>query len=65
MKRVKLKPRHAKVLSDSYYYFKKDSGKKLILSGWRASGITAAVERCRKDGTDSRQLIDPFARLRL
>ena len=33
MKRVKLKPRHrhAKVLSDSYYYIKKDSGKKLIL----------------------------------
>ena len=40
-------------------------GKKLIASGWRASGLTEAVRRCKEDGIDSRMLIDPFAALRI
>ena len=60
-----LKPLHARAISESYEHFKTPEGKELIRSGWRASGITSAVERYRQDGIDSRMLIDPFANLRI
>ena len=60
-----LKPLHAKTLTASYEFFKTVEGKKLIASGWRASGLTEAVRRCKEDGIDSRMLIDPFAALRI
>ena len=58
-----LKPLHAKAIKSSYEFFQTPDDRKIIKSGWRAAGITAAVERCRRDGIDSRMLIDPFANI--
>jgi hypothetical protein len=60
-----LKPLYAIAISESYEYFKSTEGKGLILSAWRASGITSAVERYRRDGIDFRMLLDPFYNLRI
>ena len=58
-----LKPLHAKAIKSSYEFFQTPDGRKIIKSGWRAAGITAAVKICRRDGIVSRMLIDPFANL--
>ena len=58
-----LKPMHAKAITASYEYFKTQDGRKLILSGWQAAGLSGAVKRYRHNGIDSSMLIDPFSRL--
>ena len=45
--------------SEAFAYFQSDIGKKIILSGWKGAGITAAIQRARE--TDSVvELINPF-----
>ena len=58
-----LKPIHATSLRKSYEYFKTDPGKTNILNGWRASGITKAVNDARDNSWSS--LLDPFANLQI
>ena len=58
-----LKPLHAATLSGCYKYLQGPEGKKLIKSGWKASGITTAVEYSHDHGIDSRMLVNPFSAL--
>ena len=46
-----LKPLHAATLIKIYNFFKTDEGKKIILSGWRAAGITEALKKARQSNT--------------
>ena len=55
-----LKPLHAKSITRSFHYFNSD-GRSIMINGWRAAGITAAVARCRNDNWQA--ILDPFARL--
>lgn len=55
-----LKPLHATTMRKSYEFFKGE-GKRVIASGWRASGITAAIRDSRRSDVDS--ILDPFAGL--
>ena len=43
-----LKPIHAKLLMSIYEFLQGEKGRKIILNGWRAAGITEAVESARK-----------------
>ena len=53
-----LKPLHAASITRSYHFFNSE-GRSIILNGWRAAGITAAVARCRCN--DWEGIVDPFA----
>ena len=55
-----LKPLHAKSITRSFHYFNSD-GRSIMINGWRAAGITAAVARCRNDNWQA--ILDPFARI--
>ena len=55
-----LKPLHAKSITRSFHYFNSD-GRSIMIDGWRAAGISAAVARCRND--DWQAIFDPFARM--
>ena len=39
-----LKPLHAATTTKVYEYLKSENGKKIILAGWTASGITGALK---------------------
>ena len=52
---------HAKSLCKVYDMFGTDRGKTIIANGWRAAGITAAVQDARSSSPED--LNDPFARL--
>ena len=43
-----LKPIHAKLLMSIYEFLQGEKGRKIILNGWKAAGITEAVESARK-----------------
>ena len=42
-----LKPKHGEVMCDVYNYLKSMKGKNIILSGWKAAGITSAINEGR------------------
>ena len=52
-----LKPKHGKVMCEVYDYLKSEKGKKIILSGWKASGIENAVNESRAGNLPS---LDPY-----
>ena len=54
----KMKPLHAGWLIETYNELSSDEGKQVIISGWRAAGITKAIER-GLEGFSARH-IDPF-----
>ena len=37
---LRLKPRHAKVMTDMYQHLKSEKGKEIIKTGWKVAGIT-------------------------
>ena len=43
------KTKHAKTVLKVYKYFKSDKGKQVILSEFRATGITEAVKKIREN----------------
>ena len=51
LKLTTLKPLHAATVIKMYNVFKTDEGKKIILSGWRAAGITEALKTARESNT--------------
>ena len=53
-----LKPIHAKVLMSIYEFLQGKEGRKIILNGWRAAGITDAIKSARETGCFSS--LDPF-----
>ena len=52
-----LKPRHGKLMGEMYDYFQTKDGKRIIASGWRAAGISKAVNDVRDGYMPS---LDPF-----
>lgn len=52
-----LKPIHAKLLMSIYEFLQGEKGRKMILNGWKAAGITEAVESARKGRIPS---LDPL-----
>ena len=56
-----MKPIHANTMKKSYEFFKSPEGKNIIMSGWRAAGMTEALRDARDNSVDS--LLDPFADL--
>ena len=52
-----LKPIHAKLLMSIYEFLQGEKGRKIILNGWKAAGITEAVESARKGRIPT---LDPF-----
>ena len=42
-----LKPLHAKIMAELFAHLKSDKGKKIIINGWRAAGITETVSKAR------------------
>ena len=58
MKISTLKPIHAMVLMDIYDFLLSEKGKKVVLNGWKAAGITEALEHSRMQGNVSS--LDPF-----
>ena len=52
-----LKPIHAKLLMSIYEFLQGEKGRKIILNGWKAAGITEAVESVRKGRIPT---LDPF-----
>ena len=40
-------PKHGEVMCDVYNYLKSMKGKNIILSGWKAAGITSAINEGR------------------
>ena len=54
-------PLHARTLTKTFNMLKSDWGKQIIANGWKAAGITQAVEDARKN--DVMDLIDPFSDL--
>ena len=54
-------PLHAWTLTKTFNMLKSDWGKQIIANGWKAAGITQAVEDARKN--DVVDLIDPFSDL--
>ena len=42
-----LKPKHGEVMCDVYNYLKSMKDKNIILSGWKAAGITSAINEGR------------------
>ncbi|PFX11493.1 hypothetical protein AWC38_SpisGene24750 [Stylophora pistillata] len=52
-----LKPIHAKLLMSIYEFLQGEKGRKIILNGWKAAGITEAVESARKGRIPTQ---DPF-----
>ena len=42
-----LKPKHAETIIRIYKYLQTEEGKKIILSGWKAAGITEALQEAR------------------
>ena len=53
-----LKPIHAMVLMGIYDFLLSEKGKKVVLNGWKAAGITEALEHARMQGNVSS--VDPF-----
>ena len=53
-----LKPIHAKVLMSIYEFLQGKEGRKIILNGWRAAGITDTIKSARETGCFSS--LDPF-----
>ena len=60
--RIPSQPLHAKPLTRSFHFFNSDD-RPIVINGWRAAGIIAAVARRRND--DWQAIIDPFARMSL
>ena len=54
-----LKPMHGKLMLTVYDFLRKEQGKQIILSGWRAAGITEAIKKARSTGVVPS--LDPFA----
>ena len=54
-----LKPLHAATTTKVYEYLKSENGKKIILAGWTASGITGALKEGREGKLSS---LNPFHR---
>ena len=52
-----LKPIHAKLLMIIYKFLQGEKGRKIILNGWKAAGITEVVESARKRRVPT---LDPF-----
>ena len=52
-----LKPRHGKLMGEMCDYFQTKDGKRIIASGWRAAGISKAVNDVRDGYMPS---LDPF-----
>ena len=46
-----LKPLHAVTIRKVYNFLKSEKGRRIILSGWRAAGITEALEVARATNT--------------
>lgn len=46
-----LKPKHAETIISIYKYFQTEEGKNIILSGWKAAGITEALQAARNSST--------------
>ena len=57
-----VKPLHAKTMKKAFDFFSTSKGIKIIKSGWRASGMTPAVESARNDQLID-LLVDPFANI--
>lgn len=53
-----LKPKHLKNLSKIYKFFKSQAGQRIILSGFRYTGIASIVAEARKGSVTS---LDPYA----
>ena len=54
-----LKPMHGKLMITVHDFLRKEQGKQIILSGWRAAGITEAIKKARSTGVVPS--LDPFA----
>ena len=52
-----LKPKHGEVMCDVYNYLKSTKGKNIILSGWKAAGITSAINEGR---AGVMPILDPY-----
>ena len=53
---TEIKPIHANWISQFYNHMSKDEGSKVIINGWKKSGISDAVT----GGSSSLPLLDPF-----
>ena len=50
LKLLTLKPIHAKILIDNYDFLRCEKGKKVVLNGWKATGITEALKQSKIQG---------------
>ena len=55
----KLKPPNASWLIDLYNHFTSQAGREVIANGWKAAGITDAIEK----GSASLEPLDPFSQI--
>ena len=55
-----LKPLHAAAVIKVYNFFKTDEGKKIVLSGWQAAGITEALKKARESNTIPSISLNPY-----
>ena len=57
LKLSSLKPKHGDVMCDVYNYLKSMKGRSIILSGWKAAGITSTINEGRADVMPT---LDPY-----